>query len=319
MSGKNPNELSGKNDNEKLRDLFSRTYKEQAIWILNGFWESKGLKSKAEDVWKYVNKHVELDTAKKDEGSQLDEFNAHRFLEFFGETLTVLAMREKLAKSGVERIKNVPISHYLMTKFNLTAQEVANAPQGSNPEELAHAQQMLDAVLAAYAEVERSANEAKQREAEAFEAERPFKEAQEELNAAIANMKAQEEAYANKTNELRAKSETGGAVQKNKAKAELEIHLKEDPLPLRKAKITTEAAERKSDKLRAPFKAAREAAEQARAAADAAVEEASQRVKEAEDFLTEVKKKPGQPYGALWWIERQLEEQKKYLPGSKRK
>jgi len=318
MSGKNPNELSGKNDNEKLRDLFSRTYKEQAIWILNGFWESKGLKNKAEDVWKYVNKHVELDTAKKEEGTQLDEFNAHRFLESLGETLTVLAMREKLTSFGVERSKNVPISHYLMWKYNLKASEVASAPQGSNPEELEQAQRMLEAVLQAYREVERLAAEAKQKEAEALEAERPFKVAQDELNAAIANMKAQEEAYANRTNELKAKSETGGAVQKNKAKAELEIHLKEDPLPLRKAKITTEAAERKADKLRAPFKAAREAAENARAAADAAVEEASARVREAEDFLAEVRKKPGQPYGALWWIERQLEEQKRYQPGKRR-
>jgi len=88
---------------------------------------------------------------------------------------------------------------------------------------------------------------------------------------------------------------------------------------LRKAKITTEAAERKADKLRAPFKEAREAAERARAAADDAVVDAQKKLAEAEAYLVEVRKKPGQPYGALWWIDRELQEQKKYLPSSKRK
>jgi len=297
--------LSGGNDTEKLRDLFARPYKDQAIWILNGFWESHQLSQKAEDVWKYVLKHVELDTAMGANGATLDEFNAHRFLESIGETLTVLAMREKLASFGVERVRNVPISHYLMWKYNLKAKEVANAPQGSNPKELAEAQRLFDNVLAAFREVERTKNLA-------LEAERPFKEAQDELNRALAELKAQEDAYANRKADLTKKSETGGAVQKNKAKAELEIHLKEDPLPLRKAKITTEAAERKADKVRAPFRAAREVAE-------AAEDEARRRLDEAEAFLNEVKKKPGQAYGALWWLDRELQEQRKYLPSNKRK
>jgi len=214
-------------------------------------------------------------------------------------------MREKLASYGVEKIKNVPISHYLMWKYNLKANEVANAPQGSSPQELAEAQRLFDAVLVAFKEVERTKNEA-------LEAERPFKIAQDELNKALAELKAQEDAYANRTADLKKKSEEGGAVQKNKAKAELEIHLKEDPLPLRKAKITTEAAERKADKVRAPFRVAREAAE-------AAEDEARARLKEAEDYLEEVKSKPGQPYGALFFLDRELQEKRKYLPSSKRK
>ena len=43
-------------------------------------------------------------------------------------------------------------------------------------------------------------------------------------------------------------------------------------------------------------------AEQARAASEAALEEVSQKVKEAEDFLETEKSKPGQAFGALWWI-----------------
>jgi len=178
---------------------------------------------------------------------------------------------------------------------------------------------LLAQVQAALKEVETKAAIAKRKEAEAVEVERPFRQAQEELQAALDDLHAQEAAYKNKTEDLKRKSEEGGAVQRNKAKAELEIHLKEDPLPLRRAKITTEAAERKADKLRAPFREAREAAEAARADADNAVEAARQRLAEAEAYLQEVKKKPGQPYGALWWVDRELAEAKRYLPSSKRK
>jgi len=43
----------------------------------------------AEKLWKFVHKAAELDEGKRHEGSDLDEFQAHRFLEHFHETLTV--------------------------------------------------------------------------------------------------------------------------------------------------------------------------------------------------------------------------------------
>eukprot|EP01089_Gocevia_fonbrunei_P012811 TRINITY_DN3122_c0_g2_i2.p1 TRINITY_DN3122_c0_g2~~TRINITY_DN3122_c0_g2_i2.p1 ORF type:complete len:197 (+),score=77.96 TRINITY_DN3122_c0_g2_i2:125-715(+) len=196
-------------------------------------------------------------------------------------------MREKLTSFGVERVRNVPLAHFLMWKYNLKASEVANAPQGANQEELAQALEMLAKVQAALKQVEAAEAAAKKREAEALESERPFRLAQEELQAAIDDLHSQEQAYKNKT--------------------------------LRRAKITTEAAERKAEKLRAPFKETRERAEEARAAAERAVEEARERMDEAEAYLAEVKRKPGQPYGALWWIDRELAEVRRYLPSSKRK
>jgi len=120
---------------------------------------------------------------------------------------------------------------------------------------------------------------------EATEAERPFKQAQDELNAALADLKAQEDSYENQKNDLTQRSQTGGNVSRNKAKAELEILLREDPLPLRRAKLNTEAAERRADKARAPFKAAKEIA-------DAALAEAQRQLQEAIDYLNEVKSKP---------------------------
>jgi len=93
--------------------------------------------------------------------------------------------------------------------------------------------------------------------------------------------------------------------------------LAEDSLPLRRAKITLEAALKKAEKARAPFEAALRVAEAARSAADEALTNAQERVAEAEVCLNAVKGKPGTPHGSIWWMSRILEEKKKYLPTSK--
>ncbi len=64
--------LPGRDDKEKLEALGNRTYKEQAIWYLNGFWK-KGADQQAERVWKYVHDASKLDE-KGLEGGILDEF-----------------------------------------------------------------------------------------------------------------------------------------------------------------------------------------------------------------------------------------------------
>ena len=37
-------------------------------------------------------------------------------------------------------------------------------------------------------------------------------------------------------------------------------------------------------------------------------------MREAEAYLQEQKSKPGNSKGAMWWIERELHEKKKYMP-----
>ena len=123
---------------------------------------------------------------------------------------------------------------------------------------------------------------AKAKEAAALEAEAPFKAAQAEVAAALAEVKAQEDAYNNKTEDLKKQCEEGGVVTRNRAKVSLDAHLAEDPLPLRKAKITLEAANKRADKARAPFQAASEAATEARGKAEAARAEAEAARKVAE-------------------------------------
>eukprot|EP01088_Endostelium_zonatum_P019395 TRINITY_DN6670_c0_g1_i1.p1 TRINITY_DN6670_c0_g1~~TRINITY_DN6670_c0_g1_i1.p1 ORF type:complete len:278 (-),score=105.55 TRINITY_DN6670_c0_g1_i1:1068-1901(-) len=269
--------LTGNNDEEKLESLCQKTYKEQAIWFLNAFWKELGEKE-GQNLWDYVKKSEELDTEKKSQGNQLDEMMAHRFLEKNDKTLTVVTLRQKLQQAGIDKNtkrKYIPLTHFLIIHYNVSYKTLVNASQGENEEEVAKAQKMLDEVKKAFADARR---------------------AQEELEASLRELRAQEEAFNQKTEELKKKSESGGAVQMNKAKNELAQHLGSDPLPLRKAKITTEAATKKAEKASA---------------------EAARRVEEAEKYLEEVKKMPGSAKGQIWWIERELHEAKAYAPQSK--
>jgi len=319
-------------DEEKLRQLCAKNHKDQCVWFLNGYWHKHA--ADAERIWDFKHKCDELDLENHEEGSSLDELNAHRFLEHFRETMTVREMREKLRSVGAigeGRIASVPISHILIFRYNLDWHYLVNASQGDNKEEIEEAQRKLEAVQKAYqaaaARAQEAADaleEAKSREQAAVAAEAEAQQAKAELEVALAELQAQERAYEEKTATLTKKSEEGGVVSRNKAKAELAQHLAEDPLPLRKAKITQEAAVKRAERTAQAAADARTAATQAtKAAAEAKEEsnrakaEAESKVAEAEAFLQEVKSKPGAAEGALWWIERELHEAKKYKPTSR--
>jgi len=311
--------LSGSTDHDKLADLTSKSYKEQCVWFLNAFWDAFA-SNEAERIWNYVKKCQDLDLEKRDAGNALDEVRAHKFLESFSETLTVMAMREKLRSTGAiaqsERPKVVPITHYLLFRYEVDWHQLVNT-KGDNSAELKEAQRLLDQVISAFKESDRQAKLARDAEAAARKEEAPFKAAQEELEAAVADCKRQEDDYNNRAETLRRQSEEGTLVQQSKAKNLLATHLQEDPLPLRKSKITLEAARKKAEKARAPFEAATKAAAEARRHAEEALEHTRQAVAEAEAYLDEVKKKPGTPHGAIWWLERELHAQKAFLPERK--
>jgi len=321
-------------DFEKLKELAGRTYKEQAIWFLNAFWHKLGEKE-AERLWLFTQKVQSLDLQKGASGNELDEVNAHRFLEHFKETMTVTEMRENLRSTGaiVGNIRYVPLIHVLIFRYRFDWKELVNASQGDNKAEVEEAQRRLDAVQAAFKAAEAKAAEAKAalqqaeaREAEAKQKEREAQQAQQELEAALAELKAQEDAFNNRTKELTAKGEDSnvGVVTRNKAKAELAQHLSSDPLPLRRAKITQEAAVKKAEKAtqaaadaRAASEAAKAAAVEAKKAAERALEDMQSKVEEAEAYLQEVKSKPGAAQGHIWWLERELQEARAYLPERK--
>jgi len=336
--------LAGKTDSEKLESLCQKTYKEQCIWFLNSFWDifSQG---ESETIWKFCNKFVEIDIEKRADGAGLDEMNAHRFLEFFKETLTVQELRGRLRESGAlsqsAKPKMVPITHFLLFKYGNDFKVLVNASQGDNAKEIDEAQRKLDEVSIAMAESDARAkeasaalreaqssekiaiareNEAKDtqaaavaRENEAREREAPFKAAQEEVDTALADVKSQEHTRDSRTEDLKKKSSEGGVVQQNKAKAELAQHLAQDPLPLSKAKITLEAALKKAEKSRAPFEASTKQAVEARAIADKAAKEATSARKSAEDAKRASEAAKAAADQALEQTTARFEEAERYL------
>jgi len=290
-------------DEEKFQQLTSKTHKEQVIWFLNAVWHNHGERD-AETLWNYKHKCDELDLQNGSSGNSLDELNAHRFLESFNEPMTVKDLRDRLRETGaIDRVKVVPITHFLLFKYNVNWRNLVNASQGDNQAEVDKAQVLLNESKAACELAIEQEKIAQQRKKEAIQA-------QQELEAALAELKAQEDAFNSKKAELERKSEEGGVVSKNKAKAELAQLLSEDPLPLRRAKITTEAAVKKAERTRVAAEEAAEQASNSRVAAEA-------RVEEAEAYLNEIKARAGSAQGAIWWMERELHEQRKYLPSSK--
>jgi len=240
--------LSGKTDNEKLANLSAKIYKEQAIWFLNAFWNDFAAKE-AENIWDWKHKHEDLDP-KKTEGNELDELNAHRFLEKINTTMTVAELRDYIRSIGVDKVKYVPLVHYLIARYKADLHKLVNASQGDNQEEVDKATKMLEIAKTALQN-----SQSRSKEATAAEAE---------LKAALAELHKQEEDYKRKTEELTRKSNEGGVVSQNKAKNELQQHLATDPLPLNRAKLNTEAATKKAEK--------------ARIAADAALDEAQKKI-----------------------------------------
>lgn len=293
------------------------------------------------------------------QGSDLDEFNAHRFLEKVGETKRVVELREELRAIDLDFNKRMALIEYLLFHFKCRVEDFVERPQGDNSKEVEKAQQMLESVqrllddaiskaalskqasdaakaTAAIAkkEAELAASKASEAKARADEANA----AEAEQRAALADVQAQEDAIAARIAELQARGddESLGIVARNKAKNELAQVKSEDPLPLRKAKITLEAATKKAQKARVAAEEAHAVAEEASqkaadskrqaeqdaataekalAASEAAVTEAENKCAEAQAYLDEVKSSAGSGgQGAFWWLDRELAEKKKYMP-----
>ena len=132
--------------------------------FLNAFWEDFA-SEEAEKLWNFVNIASQI---AKEAGTELDEMEAHRFLEKADEAHTVLEMRARLRNTGAiganERPKTVPLSHYLLFKYDSKNAklfyELVTRAQGSNQKQIEKAQAKLDAVSAAFDEASRTADAA---------------------------------------------------------------------------------------------------------------------------------------------------------------
>lgn len=305
--------------NDQFTELSTRPYKDQACWFLNGFWPTHG-RENAEVVWDTVKLFAELDP-KGVEGNELNEFDSHRVLEKFDNTLSVVKMREVLRSIDQDANGHMSMLEYLTYRFNETVEAVVNSPQGDNQEEVARCQAELEKVATALKSVMAEQEIAAAALAEAQKTEAEVKAAEAELEAAVAELKAQEDAYNAKIAELEAKSTdtSVGVVTRNKAANELAQLKGEDPLPLRKAKITQEAALRRVQKARVAAEAATAAADAAKKVLDQKLDELSEAMAAAEAELQAAKQKGGVSHGNFWWMERELYEADESLPRAKQK
>jgi len=300
---------------EKFDALTKKNYVGQARWFLNGFWND-GAESETENVWKFAQKMIELDKRKK-EGNDLDEFEAHKFLEAQGETLTVIALREKLRQIDIDNNNRMALIEYLIFKYKKSVEATVNAPQSDNKEEMEKASRMVESAQNALIEMQAKLEEQKQALAAQKKAEDEARKAEEENKAALAELKKQEDEYHHKCADLEAKSKEGNIVQKNKAVQELAQLKAEDPLPLRKAKITQESSVRKAEKSRKEAEAATARTAEKTRQVETLTKEAEKKFDEAQQYLEEVKAKGGSSQGDIWWMQREITEAKKYLPKSK--
>jgi len=315
---------------DAFKQITAKTHTAQAIWWLNGFWKEGDCgQPYAETLWKEAHLMIELEAGKPKmygtkvwevkEGSDLDELKAHQFLEKLGGTLTVVELRKKLAALDLDKNNRMALSEYLLGRFKKTPEQLISAPQGGEAEaaKLAAAQaaveQAANALRDAVAREQASVAAAKEAEKALWASEA----AKAELAAAVAELEAQEKALADKRAGYQSKIDDPqlSAMKKGQAKNELAQLDSEDPLPLRKAKITQAAALKKAEKAAKVAADDKDAADAAAVAAAKAKADAEAAFAEAESQLQKLKQfGDGVAQGAVWWMERELAERRKYMP-----
>jgi DNA repair exonuclease SbcCD ATPase subunit len=298
---------------EGFEQLTSLKHSEQAKWWLNGFWDQGG-KEEADKIWDITHTFIELDVGfpilygrrmrEYTESADLDEMKSHVILEKLGETMTVMALRKRLQKLDIDNNKRMALSEYLLDKYGKNPADLVNSAQGDvDPDELAAAEKFLAEAGAA---LDQAAEDAEK----AAEALKKCQEAEEELKQAVAELEKQEEEYNGKIKKFEdmIADDSLSAMKKARANNELAQLKAEDPLPLRKAKITQKAALRRVEKERKKSALAKEAADATKAAAE-------EKVKAAEQALADLKSKGGSgtPQGVIYWMEKTLAEKQKFL------
>lgn len=264
---------------EPLCHVKSFKFKDQAIWFLNSTVYGQKTDS-CEVIWNIHKKCVELNTTGED-GTDLDEFSAHRLLEFSKQAKTIKELREFLIglHSGDLNSPRVSLIELLIFMFGVDWRSLLRSPYGCDEKSLNEAAAGLEILRTtlkyAIAETNRAkerTEEARQAESSAAREEAKFIKAaeaannakdvltqvEEEAKAILDRIKAEENIHERRASALEKKlaNLSLGIVQRNKAKAELTILSSEDRTPLRKARIDQEAALQKLHKATAKAEAA---------------------------------------------------------------
>jgi len=361
----------------EMAQILKLNHKDQAVWFLNGFWSQVG--SHSEDIWRWQKLFCELDARSANKlgvlGSELDSIMSARFLEANEETLTSLERKAALKEIDMNNDGCMALTEYLMFHFYKSRDEVVGAKQG-NGHEIARCQEAINQAISQITEVEMrlaaklaakkeqqvALDDAREARAVAEVSLRVQQAAEDELRAALAvhedaktqlleaidALQQQEQARATETARLEGVISTcnTGTVKRGRAHNQLNELRNSDPLPLRKARLTQEAA----------LRCVRKKEEIAAARADTSAEttrECSARHTElaskerlieqtAETLAAAVAELEGSfgkltllmneahaalavlkaeqcGLGAIWWMERELFEADQLLPRAKQK
>jgi hypothetical protein len=102
-------------------------YKHQAIFYLNAYWREYGDKNK-EKIWEYAHEMAKLDP-KKEQGCDLEELAAHKFLENMKEAMTAIELREELRKIDLNNDHHMSLLEYLIHRFGGDILTLVTRPQ----------------------------------------------------------------------------------------------------------------------------------------------------------------------------------------------
>ena len=336
-------------DQALLVELCKKPFERQAKHFINAFWDRSSSKHKpfgenqqeCERIYTWSQEFSSFDKGQR--GNELDEFEAHQFLEKCVGALTVHDMRSALKAIDIDFNRMMSLTEFLIFHYALQERdwvylvnwspgmsvaqrrliEAAQAQMGEAREKLNVSREMLEksqeAALSAQKEQESAQKEASLLEAAAAESTKATQE-----------LEAQEQAKKDELakQEAMACDDTLSTVKQSRAKAQVAILKNDNGQALRTLRITQGAAARKMAKAAAKMKEAAskaeaskleaeqaaKVAEDAVAAADAAVQSTTQQLEEAKAACAE----GGCEEGTFWWLDRDFEESMKYM-GPKQK
>jgi len=238
-------------DEDKLADLVRRPFSEQAVAFLNAFWSQgvvfKENKSLCEDLWRYVALCSKLDDGI--DGTSMDEFCAHRFLEKIENALTVREMRNALKDSGIKFQKRMSLLEFLIHHFKVDWRVLVNAPQGSegDDERIAEAQSALDEACEAVSAATQARDHAKKEEISAVTSEKCAHTAEEAAKVASKAAKDAEAAASSALENARLQEMSAISAEKLCAERELlAINGESEAIALEKTSIHAEMESRRA-------------------------------------------------------------------------
>ena len=98
---------------ELLKEIGSKKFEEQAVWMLNAMWPQTQ-DQYAEEVYQYIKIFADLELENGKEGCDLDELGMHRVFEKIQKQQTMQEMRNHLRKVGVTSFKKISMINFLI-------------------------------------------------------------------------------------------------------------------------------------------------------------------------------------------------------------